>query len=112
MGAMFDRTHKELTNDDIKKIAGTYRAYRGEKTDISYQDVEGFCKRATLDDIKQNDYVLTPGRYVGVEEIEDDGIPFDEKMRKLTTDLFEQLEKSEELGKKIKRQLEEIGYES
>ncbi|WP_372654341.1 type I restriction-modification system subunit M, partial [Alcanivorax borkumensis] len=74
MGSMVDRTHKELTTDDIGEIARTYHAWRGEEKDGDYEDVPGFCKATTLDDIKANDYVLTPGRYVGAAELEDDGV--------------------------------------
>ena len=79
-GSMVDRTHKELTADDIAEIARTYHAWRGEAKDGDYEDVPGFCKATTLDDIKGNDYVLTPGRYVGAVELEDDGELFEEKM--------------------------------
>jgi len=105
-----DRTHNELTDEHIKTIADTYHAYRGEAGMPEYTDISGFCKVATIDEIKENGYVLTPGRYVGTEEIEDDGEPFEEKMERLTAELAELFEKSEELKKQIKANLEEQGY--
>lgn len=110
MGSMMDRTHKELTDDDIATITKTYHAWRGEKADGVYEDVAGFCKSTTLDDIKGNDYVLTPGRYVGAAEIEDDGIPFEVKMAELTGKLFEQMEEGERLDEVIRGNLKGLGY--
>ena len=73
MGVLRDRTHRELTDEEVQKIADTYHAWRGEKVDIgNYEDVPGFCKATTLDEIKKHDYILTPGRYVGFEETEED----------------------------------------
>ena len=111
MGSMMDRTHKELTDDDIATITKTYHAWRGEKVDGVYEDVAGFCKTTTLDDIKANDYVLTPGRYVGAAEIEDDGIPFEVKMTELTEKLFEQMKEGERLDEVIRGNLKGLGYE-
>ena len=74
---MVDRVHRELTDADIAKIAGTYHAWRGDKDAGEYADMPGFCKAATLDDIRKHGHVLTPGRYVGAEAAEDDGEPFD-----------------------------------
>ncbi|MGD9949120.1 MAG: N-6 DNA methylase [Desulfobulbus sp.] len=110
MGTMVDRTHKVLTAEDIAEIARTYHAWRGEAKDGSYEDVPGFCKAATLADIQGNDYVLTPGRYVGAAEIEDDGIPFEEKMVELTQTLYAQMEESEKLDAVIKENLAGLGY--
>jgi type I restriction enzyme M protein len=110
MGTMIDRTHKELTCDDIAEIARTYHAWRGEAKDGAYQDQPGFCKAATLAEIKANDYVLTPGRYVGAAEIEDDGIPFEEKMAELSQTLYRQMAESEKLDAVIRRNLEALGY--
>jgi len=110
MGTMTDRTHKELTSDDIAKIARTYHSWRGEVKDGSYADVAGFCKAATLDEIKANDYVLTPGRYVGAADIEDDGVPFEEKMAELTQTLYRQMAESEKLDAVIRENLEALGY--
>ena len=110
LGALIDRTHKELSGEEIGKIAGTYHAWRGEKGAGEYKDVPGFCKSATLDDIKTHGYVLTPGRYVGAAKVEDDGIPFEEKMSELSAKLYEQFEESERLEKTIKKNLEILGY--
>ncbi|TNF09209.1 MAG: DNA methyltransferase, partial [Gammaproteobacteria bacterium] len=110
LGSMIDRTHKEFTTEDIAEITRTYHAWRGEAKDGSYEDVPGFCKAATLEDIKANDYVLTPGRYVGAAEIEDDGIPFEEKMTELTQTLYQQMEESEKLDAVIRENLEKLGY--
>jgi len=115
MGTMASRVHKELTNDDLAKIAGTYHAWRGEEKDGSgdletYQDVAGYSKSASLDDIKANDYVLTPGRYVGAAELEDDGIPFEVKMKNLSQTLYGQMKEAEELDKTIRQNLEVLGY--
>ncbi|MBC8288576.1 MAG: N-6 DNA methylase, partial [Nitrospinae bacterium] len=110
IGSMIDRTHKELSADDIAEIARTYHAWRGEKKDGAYEDKAGYCKSATLEEIKKNDYVLTPGRYVGVAEIEDDGIPFEQKMTELSQTLYGQMAESEKLDEVIKKNLEVLGY--
>jgi type I restriction enzyme M protein len=110
MGSMVDRTHKELTADDIAEIARTYHAWRGEAKGGAYEDMAGFCKAATLEEIKANDYVLTPGRYVGAAEIEDDGVPFEEKMADLSQTLYRQMEESEKLDAVIRENLEVLGY--
>ncbi len=110
LGTMIDRTHKELTEDDIAAIARTYHAWRGEAKDGGYEDKPGFCKAATLEEIKANDYVLTPGRYVGAAEIEDDGIAFEEKMAELSRTLFKQMVESERLDAEIRKNLEALGY--
>ncbi|PAU89556.1 DNA methyltransferase [Pseudomonas sp. WN033] len=109
-GSMVDRTHKELTTADIAEIARTYHAWRGEAKDGDYADVPGFCKSATLDEIKANDYVLTPGRYVGAAEVEDDGVLFEEKMAELSQTLFRQMKESAELDAMIRRNLGGLGY--
>lgn len=110
MGSMTDRTHKELTVKDIATIARTYHAWRGEAKDGKYEDQPGFCKTATLTDIKANDYVLTPGRYVGAAVLEDDGVPFEEKMAELTQTLYGQMAEAERLDGVIKENLEGLGY--
>lgn len=110
MGSMISRIHKELTADDIAGIAKTYHAWRGENTEHGYEDVAGFCKSASLADIKANDYVLTPGRYVGAAEIEDDGELFEEKMQQLTQTLFQQMAEAQELDAVIKQNLKGLGY--
>jgi type I restriction enzyme M protein len=109
MGSMISRTHKELTTDDIKTITDTYHSWRTE-SDETYEDEAGYCKSATLDEIKANDYVLTPGRYVGAAPIEDDGIPFETKMTELSQTLYGQMEESEKLDAVIRKNLEVLGY--
>lgn len=108
MGTMVNRRLRELTDEDIKEVADVYHGY---KQNESYEDKQGFCKKATLDEIRANDYILTPGRYVGIEEVEDDGEPFEEKMDRLTTTLAKQFKKSIELQDEIRKQLGGIGYE-
>ena len=113
IGAMIDRTHKEFSTDDIEAIAKTYHAWRGEKEAGGYEayaDEAGYCKSASLDDIKANDYVLTPGRYVGAAAIEDDGIPFETKMLELSQTLYAQMQESEKLDATIRQNLEVLGY--
>ncbi len=134
MGSMISRTNKELTNEDIGHIAATYHAWRGEnkviadvqvdtqvetqsglRADVNvhakgYQDIAGYCKSATLEEIKANDYVLTPGRYVGAADIEDDGISFETKMTELSKTLFSQMQQAEILDQAIRQNLEALGY--
>ena len=107
MGDMVNRRLRELSDEDIKKIANTYIAWQNED---GYEDVQGYCKVASIDEIKKHDYILTPGRYVGIEEVEDDGEPFEEKMDRLTTTLANQFKKSRELEEEIRKQLGGIGY--
>lgn len=110
LGKMIDRTHRELTDDDIKKISDTYHAYRGTNGQ-EYKDVPGFCKVVDLEEIAKNDYVLTPGRYVGLAPQKDDGISYEEKMTKLTSELKDQFAESDKLQTEIKDVLKELGYE-
>lgn len=113
IGSMVDRTHKELSKADIEGIAKTYHAWRGEADAggyAAYQDVAGYCQSATLADIKANDYVLTPGRYVGAAAIVDDGILFETKMRELSQTLYAQMQQSEKLDAVIRANLEVLGY--
>ena len=107
---MVDRTHRELIDDDLAKIAGTYHAWRGDKDTGKYEDVPGFCKSATLDDIRKHGHVLTPGRYVGAEVIEDDDEPFEDKMKRLTATLGEQQAEAAKLDAAIAANLKELGY--
>lgn len=137
MGTMISRTQKELTDEDILKIAETYHSWRSvaEGHDLGdsakgrdgspsrpqeesarpavepYQDVPGYCKSAKLEEIRKHDYVLTPGRYVGAAPLEDDGIPFEEKMQALTAALYEQMEQAQELDKTIRKNLTTLGFE-
>lgn len=110
LGEMVDRTHRAFSKDDIKKVSDTYHAYRGTNGQ-EYKDVAGFCKVAKLDEIAKNDYVLTPGRYVGLAKQEDDGEPYEVKMARLTSELKEQFEESNKLQAEIKNVLKELGYE-
>lgn len=108
MGVLVDRRHKELTDDEIKKIADAYHAWRGEVG--KYEDVPGFCKSAKLDEIRKYGHVLTPGRYVGTEEEEEDDEEFDDKMKRLTSELEGQMREAKRLDEEIKKNLEGIGY--
>ena len=135
MGALVDRTHKELSDEDIALIAGTYHAWRGEpggnaRNDTknarvhlertpgpdgepatsSYADVPGFCAGVATERIAEHGYVLTPGRYVGAAEAEDDGEPFDEKMKRLTAELAEQFVEGRRLDDEIIIGLRSLGY--
>ena len=118
MGTMIDRTHRELTAADLARIADTYHAWMGMAGDGEvgdserrpYEDVPGFCYSATLDDIRVHNYVLTPGRYVGVEDLEEDGEPFEEKMERLVETLCHQQAISKELDRSIVVNLERLGY--
>ena len=108
MGYMKDRVHRDLSDEDIDKICNTYHAWRkGE----GYENVKGYCKSATIEKIQKHGYVLTPGRYVGIEDEEDDGIPFVDKMAELTATLKQQMNKEEELNQEIVMQLAKIGIE-
>ena len=107
MGHMVDRTHRDLSDEDIKKLADTVESFQNG----TLEDVKGFCAVATLDDIAKQDYILTPGRYVGIEEQEDDGEPFEEKMARLTSELSEMFKKSHDLEDEIRKKLGAIGYE-
>ena len=108
---MIDRVHRELTEADLEKIVGTYHAWRGEKGAGKYEDVPGFCKSATTAEIAAHGYVLTPGRYVGAEEVEDDGEPFAEKMPRLVAELQAQFKESASLEAQIRSNLKGLGYE-
>ena len=111
MGEMIDRRHRELTDEEIGRIAKTYHAWRGEKAAGKYEDVKGFCNEATLEDIRKHGHILTPGRYVGAQEAEEDDEVFEEKMKRLTSELSGQFKRSHELEKEIKSNLKQVGYE-
>lgn len=111
MGHMVDRTHRELSTEDIRKIADTYHAWRGQAEAGQYEDVKGFCKAAKLAEVQEHEYILTPGRYVGIEEAEEDSEPFEDKMVRLTSELAEQFAKSRQLEDEIRKQLGGIGFE-
>lgn len=108
-GAMISRKNRMLNDQDIEKIAGTYHNWRNPNG--NYVDIPGFCKAATLDEVEANNFVLTPGRYVGAEDLEDDGIPFEEKVAEITASLSEQFAKSNELQERIRVNLGKIGIE-
>ena len=110
MGTLVDRTHRELSDDDVKKIAGTYHAWRGDKGAAKYADVPGFCKGTKLEVVAKHGHILTPGRYVGPAEIEDDGEPFEQKMKRLTTTLREQMRMAAKLDAATTTSLKELGY--
>lgn len=110
IGSMISRTQKEFGVEDIAAIARTYHAWRGEKKDGEYEDEAGYCKSATLEDIRKHDYVLTPGRYVGAAALEDDGIPFETKMTELSQTLYAQMDESAKLDEAIRKNLEGLGY--
>jgi type I restriction enzyme M protein len=107
---MVDRVHRELTEADVARIAGTYHAWRGDAGASAYADVAGFCSSATLDDMRKHGHVLTPGRYVGAEVQEDDGEAFEEKMKRLAAALREQQAEAARLDAEITANLEELGY--
>jgi type I restriction enzyme M protein len=110
LGTLTDRVHRELTDADIARIAGTYHAWPGDKDSGAYADVPGFCKTAKLDDIQKHGHVLTPGRYVGAAAAEEDDEPFEEKMARLAKTLREQQEKAATLDAAIVANLRELGY--
>lgn len=105
-----NRVQRELTDADVERIAGTYHAWRGDKGASQYADVPGFCKAARLEDVRAHGHVLTPGRYVGAEAIEDDGVFFEEKMQALSQTLREQMKEAAHLDAVIATNLKELGY--
>lgn len=107
MGYMVDRKHRDFTDEDISKLAKTFEDFQNG----TLEDIKGFCAVVDTKDIEKQDYILTPGRYVGIEEQEDDGEPFDEKMKRLTSELSTMFEKSRELENEIRKKLGAIGYE-
>ena len=110
LGVMVDRIHRELTGDEITRIARTYHAWRGEKEAGKYADMPGFCESASLDEIRKHGHVLTPGRYVGAEAEDDDGEPLEEKMARLTARWKEQVADAQTLDSAIEANLKELGY--
>ena len=107
MGTMIDRKHRDFSDEDIARLADTFTAFQNG----TLEDVKGFCAIATTDDIAKQDYILTPGRYVGIEEQQEDSEPFDEKMKRLTSELSSLFSRSHELEEQIKNNLKELGYE-
>ncbi len=110
LGVLVDRTRRELTDEEVKKIADTYHAWLGEPNAGEYADVAGFCMSASLEDIRKHSHVLTPGRYVGAAEQEDDGEPFAEKMLRLSTQWREQRTQAAELDAAIEANLKQLGF--
>ncbi|NPV02114.1 MAG: SAM-dependent DNA methyltransferase [Brevinematales bacterium] len=111
LGTMSDRVHRELTIEDIERVGETYHAWRGDPDcKKKYEDIAGFCASVKIEEIANHGYVLTPGRYVGAEEVEDDGEPFEEKMNRLTKELAGQLEEEQKLNGEIRRNLETLGF--
>ena len=111
MGRMVDRTHRELTDDDIARIADTYHTWRGGEAAGAYADVPGFCRSAPLEEVRRHGHVLTPGRYVGAEAQEDDGEPFGEKMARLGAQWREQQAEAAQLDAVIEENLKRLGVE-
>lgn len=111
LGELIDRRHRELSNEDIKEISETYHKWRNAENEEKYQDITGFCKSVTIEEIKEHEYVLTLGRYAGIEEEEGDGIPFEEKMQNMTSELAELFSKSHHLEEEIRENLKKIGFE-
>lgn len=123
LGYMVDRVLRAFTDNDTEKIVSTFHAWKrtssprplgGEgqgEGEVGYEDIPGFCKTATLDEIAEHGYVLTPGRYVGAEEVEDDGVPFAEKMTTLTNELADQFAESAKLEKAIRKNMKSLGFE-
>lgn len=107
MGTMIDRKHRDFSDEDIARLADTFTAFQNG----TLEEVKGFCAVASTEDISKQDYILTPGRYVGIEEQEEDSEPFDEKMKRLTTELSSLFSRSHELEEQIKNNLKELGYE-
>ncbi len=111
LGHLVDRMHRELSDDEIENVTRTYHAWRGEQDAGEYEDIPGFCKSATLAEIRSHDYVLTPGRYVGAEDVVDDGEVFEEKMEKLIATLKEQFEESARLAAAYQENMGRLRYE-
>jgi type I restriction enzyme M protein len=110
-GTMISRRQKELTDEDIVRIGEIYHTWRSREWEKKYKDVPGLCKSVTIDEIRKNNHILTPGRYIEFKEEEDDGVAFDEKMKKLTQELRDQIAKSSQLDSEIKKNLKNIGFE-
>ena len=110
LGTMVDRVHRELTPDDIAKIAGTYHAWRGDKGAGDYADVPGLCRAAKVEEVREHGFVLTPGRYVGAEAQEEDDEPFEERMKRLVAQLKEQQAEGKRLDREIEQNLTRLGF--
>ena len=110
LGRMVDRTHRELTDDDIARIAETYHVWCGGEDADGYADIPGFCKSAPLDEVRKHGHVLTPGRYVGAEPQEEDGEPFEAKMKRLVAELQSQQGEGVRLDAAIAENLKALGF--
>ncbi|MBI2776792.1 MAG: SAM-dependent DNA methyltransferase [Chloroflexi bacterium] len=110
LGALVDRTHRELSDEDIERIAGVYHAWRGDSGAADYADEPGFCRSAALDEIRGHGHVLTPGRYVGAGDAEEDDEPFEDKMARLSSILREQTAEARRLDALIEANLGELGF--
>jgi type I restriction enzyme M protein len=110
IGTMISRRQKELTDDDIIKIGEIYHSWRSKDWEQKYKDVPGLCKSVSIDEIRKNNHILTPGRYIDFKEEEDDGVAFEDMMKKLTSDLKEQMTKAKELDDLITKSLSSIGF--
>ena len=110
MGFMADRTHRDLTGNEIGQISNTYHAWRGDKEAGEYADIPGFCKSATLEEIHRHGHVLTPGRYVGAAPQDDDGEPFQEKMARLADQWREQQAEAVRMDAAIAENLDKLGF--
>jgi type I restriction enzyme M protein len=108
LGTLVDRTRRELSDEEISKIAGTYHTWRGEKNAGTYADVPGFCKATSLEEIKGHKHVLTPGRYVGAKDVEDDEVAFAERFEVLRAELKAHFQRSIEFSETIRVQLDRI----
>jgi type I restriction enzyme M protein len=108
MGIMVTRKNREFTKEDLDKISETYHTWR--TIDGKYEDVKGFCKAAKIEEVEKNNFILTPGRYVGSDYVEEDNEVFEEKMKELTSELFEQFKESKVLEERIKKNLKDIGF--
>jgi type I restriction enzyme M protein len=111
LGTLIDRVHRELIEPDLQKIVSTYHAWRGDQDAGNYEDIPGFCKSATTSEIAAHGHVLTPGRYVGAEAVEDDGEPFEEKMARLVAELHAQFAESAKLEQTIRANLQTLSME-
>ena len=108
---MISRKQRELTDNDIAKVAEMYHNWRSpERFATDYKDVPGFCKSANIQEVRKNNYILTPGRYIDFKAVEDDGVAFEEKMKTLTSTFAEQMRKANELDEAIKTNLAKIGF--
>ena len=110
LGHMIDRTRRDLSPEDIARVAGTYHVWRGGSDTGEYEDVPGFCKSATMEEIRKHGHVLTPGRYVGAEPQPDDGVPFEDKMARLATEWREQQTEAQRLDTAIEENLKGLGF--